>query len=240
MKRFLMTLVALAGIALGSMAQTEPKVPKFTKFVIVKPGVNLRKAPSTQSPRLVSVITHGKQVFQWEKASNVKSQPVSIDGVYPVIDETSEWYHIVYDTSSNVFVYVSKKLCTPYKISPISKSYLNNCGAGNDLHIRTAGKYKGYCIMRGWFESLFTESLYVGKLKNGVLVGKKVAPNDYEIPEFLSQLKDAEIDKILVNTKNDKDIYCYGVLGISEDRNGPQDGVVDVVLDINQYEGVTY
>lgn len=240
-KRFLMTLVALAGIVLQSVAQTDLKVPKFTKFVNVKYGVNVRKAPSTQSARLVLVEKGGRQEVKWEEASDDKAntQPVSTGAFYPVVDETPEWYHIAYDASKNVFAYVSKKYCIPHIISPINKKYITN--TGNDLHIRTAGKYKGYCVMHGWFKSLFTENLYIGKLKNGVLVGKKIESGEYSIPEHLSQLTDNEIDKIFANTKNDNNTcFVYGVPESSEDRNGPKDGVIDVILDINQYEGATY
>ena len=71
MKKILLLLFALLGLALQGMAQTVIEFPQYTKILkVVSKGINVREEPSTQSAKLGN----------------------SPDMLL-VVDEDAEWYH---------------------------------------------------------------------------------------------------------------------------------------------------
>ncbi|MCH5311800.1 MAG: hypothetical protein J1E57_07595 [Prevotella sp.] len=270
-KLFFMTLVTIFMVMVSceTMAQSNLKVPKVIKFVYVKDGVNIRKAPSIQSPRFVIKSTDDRYIYKWEEPSDDKSKikPVTYRNsrFLPVIGETSEWYHVLWggqypygiNYEKITLAYVSKKVCKVYQKRAIDESYImgrdhrQNQKPGiqgyyddNEFYIRTTGKYKNYCIIHGWLQGPFSLQTYIGKLVDGVLVGYDVKDAMHELGfPALADLPDRQIDKILEydNAKNNP-CYVYGLPGSAEAREGliPGEGIFTLYLDIDNYEGPTY
>ena len=123
-KNSLLALIAILGFSLQSTAQMTLKVPKWEKFVqITKDGVNLRQAPNTSSPKLLSRGADWDQELSWTPKKEFEPHRIAVGRVLPVIKETREWYCLYYgdycygDFRGAYEVYVMKKFCKP--VSPI-------------------------------------------------------------------------------------------------------------------------
>ena len=233
-------LIAIVGMTLLCTAQ-EVKVPKFTKFVFVKEGVNIRKSPSTQSEKLVWY----EDETQWPwgyygwTGSNENSPKTSAATKHvnflPVIDETAEWYHVLcVDNNYRRFFhgFISKKLCKVMKQKAISEDY-PIC----NITTITTGKYKGQSEIEGCFKGPFICGIIVGQIINGVAVGRYLISDNYSQYVDLDDQtkKDRFLDKLPVS-------YIYGLPGSAEGREGliADEGAIVLTLDIDTYDGPTY
>lgn len=145
-----MKKISIASLALSfimtapSMAQ-EVTLPGYLKFVKVNPGVNIRKSPSTASPRLMSYYNEddegGESDGTWIEWENAKLRRYAWRPVNPnlvsVVNEVGDWYKIYYSngirwgrSSFNDYAYVAKRFCTdaelvtvPFEPSPKATKY---------------------------------------------------------------------------------------------------------------------
>ena len=131
MKKVLLLLVALVGIALQSEAQMSLKVPKWEKFAsITTEGVNLRKAPSTNSPKLYSKDNswghHSEFDYSWSPRSGYIPHRLEKGTILPVVKETDEWYCLFIDGFEDI--YVMKIFCSLVTPIPITSDDYIQCG----------------------------------------------------------------------------------------------------------------
>ena len=101
------------------------KTPKWGKFVKINTGdVNVRKAPSTNSPMLMSRGADLWMEFSWTPKKEFEPFRFEAGTILPVLKETSEWYCLYFDDHcysvlrSVYEVYVMKKFCT--EVTPIT------------------------------------------------------------------------------------------------------------------------
>ena len=118
--------VLLLCVTAPALAQ-EVVLPGFLKFVKVQPGVNIRKQPSTSSPRLMSYYNADDEGgegdgtwIEWENAKQRRhaKEPVHV-GLVPVVNEEGDWYKIFYSSGIRWggsafcgYAYVAKRFCT--------------------------------------------------------------------------------------------------------------------------------
>lgn len=176
-KRFMFLLMAMAGMALQSMGQIPFNVetPKYQKFVkVTASGVNLRKAPNTNSPRLIfseaddGCLDCGPSLV-WSNKPLKNGDEAARASLLPVIGESGDWYHVHFfqdeygGYSENV--YIMKKFCTDVALRPLSlpaPQYLNIVKV-------SSGKYKDLCIE--WYYGEYdSENLRVGRFVNGMFI----------------------------------------------------------------------
>lgn len=122
MKKHLLLFALLLSVVMQAGAQSV-KVPKWEKFVVVnKKGVNLRKAPNTQSPRLMSSTKVVEMMYSttlsWTAKRGARAFSFDEGTVLPVIDETDQWYHVYVNyedlaTSNKLDAYIHRDFCTP-------------------------------------------------------------------------------------------------------------------------------
>ena len=123
-RRLLIAVVFFINVAMQGMAQLILKVPKWEKFVkITTEGVNLRKAPSTSSPKLLSQYEYGDntmaddEAFYWGTSGGYTVH-FNIGDIFPVLRETDEWYCLYFPDMwceryiNSKEVYIMKKFCT--------------------------------------------------------------------------------------------------------------------------------
>ena len=265
----MLVTVFMVMVSCETLAQSNLKVPKVTKFVYVKDGVNLRKTPNTQSPRLIQKSTNEGIYYKWEEPgddkSKIKSATYQNPQFLPVIDETPEWYRVIWNEYSDtkILAYISKQVCKSYQKREISEAYIMGRSYNkneqsnehiydmNQFNIRTKGKYTDFCIIYGYVQGPFFEQMYIGKLVKGVLVGKHtgLGGDDVltdilaEVNGDISKLSDNHIDKLLEEKRvNKHTCYVYALPGSAQSSNGfiPGEGIFTLYLDIDNYEGPTY
>lgn len=142
MKMKLMATFVLSFIMTAPSMAQEVTLPGFLKFVKVYPGVNIRKSPSTSSPRLMSYYSEelyeDGDFIEWENAKSRRyaRRPVN-PNLVPVVNEVGDWYKIYYSSgirwggsSFNDYAYVAKRFCTdaelvtvPFEPSPKATKY---------------------------------------------------------------------------------------------------------------------
>ena len=127
-KRLIIILVAIIGVTTLGNAQLTLKAPKWEKFAkITTEGVNLRKAPNTSSPKLLSHYGYGNnmgdyEAYYWGTKAD-EAVHFEVGDVFPVIRETDEWYCLYFTDMwcerfiSSHEVYIMKKFCTI--VSPV-------------------------------------------------------------------------------------------------------------------------
>ena len=134
-KKFFFALVAVVGMALQCVAQDAVtlKLPKWSKFVRVNAeGVNLRKSPSTSSPRLMKVNVHSSYDYyhgvynpmvSWNQNEKDGSPfRYEKETICPVVDETSDWYRIY--VKPGIEAYIMKKFCTVESAQTVDSEYI--------------------------------------------------------------------------------------------------------------------
>lgn len=101
-----MTAIA---VMLVAIAQPDGRVPKWEKFVTVtSDNVNLRKGPGTNYGKLYYDDTLYKRIeYAFVAKKGYKVYHPSTSDIFPVIDETVDWYHIY--INYDVEAYVSKQ-----------------------------------------------------------------------------------------------------------------------------------
>lgn len=121
-RRLLMAVVFLINVAMQGMAQLTLKVPKWEKFVkITTEGVNLRKAPNSSSPKLISQYEYDSngdsEAYYWGTNGGYTVHFNQGD-IFPVLRETGEWYCLYFPDMwceryiASKEVYIMKKFCT--------------------------------------------------------------------------------------------------------------------------------
>ena len=170
----------IAGFASTALAQNtgyEITMPKIGKIITVtKNGVNLRKAPNAQAPRMVWVC-QSETDNCWYTWSNERKlpghdySPMSAgQGTYfLVVSETPQWYGI---TVSGLTAYISKQFAKEVTMTPITPETLRKTGYyGYDMKQApgiSTGKYKGYVMLNiAGFES---DGCMIGHIHNGLVV----------------------------------------------------------------------
>ena len=140
MKKTLCIMVlAIAGIAMPSMAQQTLKVPFFKELVKVKEGTALRKAPNASREKLILVEEDFMNVFGWAKTGD--NAPVT----YAALNgESGDWYDVyVSDESWGAEnAYVLKNAATKVQTKALTlpaQDYLNIAQV-------KSGKYKDWYI----------------------------------------------------------------------------------------------
>lgn len=124
-KRLLLTIATVLAIAMQSSAQMVLKMPKWEKFVRINAdGVNLRKAPGANSPKLYSRGFDWSLEFSWTPRSEFEPYHLEAGAILPVLKESAEWYclyltHAWYGNFYDAYeVYVMKRYCT--EVTPAS------------------------------------------------------------------------------------------------------------------------
>lgn len=157
MKKILLLLFALLGLALQGMAQTVIEFPQYTKILkVVSKGINVREEPSTQSAKLGN----------------------SPDMLL-VVDEDAEWYHACIIKNGKILPkpgYVSKKVCRVIQPKSIDATYVKRAFEEQALQVanKSNGKYHGWTFISFRFFSLGWEECYcfVGKPVGNSFIGK--------------------------------------------------------------------
>ena len=110
--------------------------PKWEKFVMVNAeGVRLFKEANTESPNLKHAVERfdgcmpgEKIMWSCDKAPrgyDVNDYDVEIKSVYPVIDESGEWYRVYIGTREIREAYLQKKFTEEVKPEPITKEIID-------------------------------------------------------------------------------------------------------------------
>lgn len=181
-KPILLSTVALILIATGiyflwggNSNKLDVKLPTWQKFVCVNNNdVNLRKAPNTDSPRLMTEPGEMNDIYLWSDApagySTRKPFRLSKGHAVPVISETDEWYHVyIYDYEcGDVQAYIMKTFCIEITPIPIS----NN---GN-IHKITTGMFEGKYL-------LYNPGGFYGE-EPSISLGEEINGGGYVFPDF--------------------------------------------------------
>lgn len=160
-KRLLILLVALVGMTMQSVGQTN--VPKLGKIIKVKRGVNIRKAPSVNSQRLITYYDASEDVgdgdgtvVKWEEPSDRKFKPTAFyaDEVEIVRGESGDWYRIYLPIMANSYGYIAKQFCneverTPLKFSSEQPDFVKNAKMRNNFFVFEDSDLGGEAIALG-------------------------------------------------------------------------------------------
>lgn len=117
-------------------------------------GVNIRKQPNAQSPRLVMKLTEtcmdcppehiwvNRQLRRGEEAV-----PADKLDVLPYVGETGDWYEVYlnqsHGTPLNTTAYIMKKFCKVKKVRPL---LLPSPDSDDLIAVAKSGKYVGLCL----------------------------------------------------------------------------------------------
>jgi hypothetical protein len=173
-KRLLFLLVAIVGITLQSMAQTN-RIPKVQKFVkVTATGVNFRQKPNVKSKKLGWYSEGDGSILAW-LASNAKlSEYERInETILPVTGENGDWYQvylsILWGEEGDYgyygrTAYIMKKFCQEIAQRPLSLPSPNL-----NVKMVQTGEYKGYCF---YLEenSMNKDCLFIGKKVGNIFV----------------------------------------------------------------------
>lgn len=212
-KRYLFFLIAMLGMTLQSMGQ-----PQFIKYVhVTTENVNMRKAPSTNSAKLMEVWNEGLHDFVWSGTSAARgAMPChpQQDEVLGVVGSTGEWLKVLKNGAkcesgecTKEYAYILAKFCeevhpmstTPAMYSEYRRDHGSNSGV---LCYRSTGKYKGYVIARFYRcnEGDSYGGLRLGKCEDGkIILGQSIVMDI--IPDFTQT-------KIYINPRAKYDMYA--------------------------------
>ena len=201
MKKILILLVAMFGMTLQGTAQLTLKYPAWEKFAkITTDGVNLRKAPSVNSPKLYSKDeSWGHEIhieYSWNARSGYTPHRFEVGEVFPILEETDEWYHLYFDRYDDI--YIMKKFCTVVSPATITDDDLYSC----EMEIVKGNK--GYLLGLYFFGSAVVEP-YV---RIGHKAGKFIVAADYgeDAIGFVQKYNDEELG--YPNVEKIKEIEC--------------------------------
>lgn len=164
---------AMLGMALQSVAQ-KVDLNKVKFIVVTTDGVNMRKAPNTNSAKLVTEwLTDGEGCDSrsypvWSDTRKQKDYSRGPANPYtgqtlPVIGETSEWYKVIYwdFVEGSFVVYISKRFC--------HETSLVNWFSRNTYTVIHGGPYAGWTIIDNSDPENGDEYI-IGRLVNGMMV----------------------------------------------------------------------
>lgn len=177
-KKFLFLLAAMVGMALQSMGQVPfgvgfPSPKNFVK--VVGSGVNIRKAPSTTSPRLIYQSNISDDCLDCEPSLTWTSgklrrddKPANPKLLY-IRGESGDWWYVKYyetddgESGYSEMGYVMKKYCK--RLSP--RALPTTAPRDKHLIIVPSGKYHGMCIewLYGYYDS---QVFRIGRYIQGV------------------------------------------------------------------------
>ena len=149
-KNLLFLFIAVFGVTLQSEAQESFKVktPPFKKYVRVENGVNLRQAPTVESPKLVLQEGYQGLSIEWSNdfpdGNPCRAQvlPVWDSSISTEVKDSKDWLCGHY---GGYMVYVMKKYCKEVSWRPLTLPAPKSSGFKDLVRIET-GKYKDYCI----------------------------------------------------------------------------------------------
>ena len=155
MKKKLLFLIMMA-LPTWLMAQ-ETKIPTWKKFAIVTTdGVNLRKEPNAQSPKLMSYwsgLDSEDAKIQWQTPQTPKSFEafhLEKDQCYPIIETKGEWVKLWIADVGEFFpvyrdVWIMKKFVTEAPCQPLIDKVLNNTFSSEGMGFYH--RYKGGTVL---------------------------------------------------------------------------------------------
>lgn len=125
MKKFVFLFcVAFWGLALQSLAQLKVPVPSWEKFAIINTaGVNVRKAPNSNSPKLYSKDeSWGHEInieYSWTQRRGYTPHHLEVGTILPILKETDDWYLLYFDGYEDI--YIMKKFCSV--VTPLTAAF---------------------------------------------------------------------------------------------------------------------
>lgn len=171
LRKIVMLLAILEGMALQGLAQ-KVDLNSLRLVEITTDGVNMRKAPSTNSPKLMAQRLTGGEgcesiaITVWSDSKKTlgftrESKALHKGNVLPIEAEVGDWYKALYWDAAGTFeVYVSKQFCREVRRQHITNPY------GTAI---TSGPYKGWYVMDN--SDLENDEEYIlGHLINGFMV----------------------------------------------------------------------
>lgn len=180
-RQLLIAVVFLVNVAMQGMAQLTLKVPKWEKFVkITTEGVNLRKAPNSSSPKLLSQYEYGDntlgdaEAYYWGTSGGYTVH-LNKGDIFPVLHETSEWYCLYFPDIwyeryiASKEVYIMKKFCTQVFPVDIDNEHMGFTG------MEQVPSSDGLLIGTYYFGSASREPF----VRFGHKVGKYIVAADY-------------------------------------------------------------
>lgn len=187
MKTQLAGLLAMVAIAMTQLAahaeltEMTLRVPKFTGAVRVTTGdVNLRKAPSASSPRLVNDWPEedeggdSRPETLWSDANLLRGYervPVyGVEGqVLPALGQSDGWTHILADGYYGLYLtpaWIKDSFIDRYSLEPFPAV----SGEWEKLFVRADGVYKDFCMMFYSSEVMYAAGLAIGYVSGNVAV----------------------------------------------------------------------
>lgn len=229
--------IALIGIisffAFGGNKQSDNilglQKPTWKKFVVVNGNdTYLYRQPDTNSDELKDSGCDGDcdPIYVWTEADlqegyHIQSNVVSDGLVYPVIEETSDWYKVHISQYNVREAWVKKSACTEVKPEPITTATIKKMSYGwENYRFIEEGKYKDMFFRT--YEMFAGNDMQMGVLDNGVLLASTAATDVniyYELEESLRWIdtsdasnEDFAIYQLAITDKLHKDEVSDGVL----------------------------
>lgn len=203
--------------------------PTWKKFVVVNGNdTYLYRQPDTNSDELKDSGCDGDcdPIYVWTEADlqegyHIQSNVVSDGIVYPVIEETSEWYKVHISQYNVREAWVKKSACTEVKPEPITTATIKKMSYGwENYRFIEEGKYKDMFFRT--YEMFAGNDMQMGVLDNGVLLASTAATDVniyYELEESLRWIdtsdasnEDFAIYQLAITDKLHKDEVSDGVL----------------------------
>lgn len=203
--------------------------PTWKKFVVVNgDDAYLYRQPDTNSDELKDSGCDGDcdPIYVWTEADlqegyHIQNNVVSDGLVYPVIEETSEWYKVHISQYNVREAWVKKSACTEVKPEPITTATIKKMSYGwENYRFIEEGKYKDMFFRT--YEMFAGNDMQMGVLDNGVLLASTAATDVniyYELEESLRWVdtsdapnEDFAIYKLAITDKLHKDEVSDGVL----------------------------
>lgn len=203
--------------------------PTWKKFVVVNgDDAYLYRQPDTNSDELKESGCDGDcdPIYVWTEADlqegyHIQNNVVSDGLVYPVIEETSEWYKVHISQYNVREAWVKKSACTEVKPEPITTTTIKNMSYGwENYRFIEEGKYKDMFFRT--YEMFAGNDMQMGVLDNGVLLSSTAATDVniyYELEESLRWVdtsdapnEDFAIYQLAITDKLHKDEVSDGVL----------------------------
>lgn len=203
--------------------------PTWKKFVVVNgDDAYLYKQPDTNSDELKESGCDGDcdPIYVWTEADlqegyHIQNNVVSDGLVYPVIEETSEWYKVHISQYNVREAWVKKSACTEVKPEPITTATIKKMSYGwKNYRFIEEGKYKDMFFRT--YEMFAGNDVQMGVLDNGVLLSSTAATDVniyYELEESLRWIdtsnapnEDFAIYQLAITDKLHKDEVSDGVL----------------------------
>ena len=203
--------------------------PTWKKFVVVNGNdAYLYRQPNTNSDELKESGCDGDcdPIYVWTEADlqegyHIQNNVVSDGLVYPVIEETSEWYKVHISQYNVREAWVKKSACTEVKPEPITTATIKKMSYGwENYRFIEEGKYKDMFFRT--YEMFAGNDMQMGVLDNGVLLSSTAATDVniyYELEESLRWIdtsnapnEDFAIYQLAITDKLHKDEVSDGVL----------------------------